>query len=109
MRILTDRLGKTAVVRIDGPIDLSSHADLRAYMESTLEDGSVNIVLDLGLVSSIDSSGIGLLLNWSVAVQNQGNDFRMFSIPATLKKLRIDHRIATYATEAEALRHHESM
>lgn len=53
---------RACVVRIDGELDLQSVPGVRKSLESALERGCVNVVLDLSNVSYADSSTFGLLV-----------------------------------------------
>lgn len=50
------------VVTPRGDLDLATVRDLRAAIHQLLQDGHTNLVLDLGEVSFIDSSGLGVLI-----------------------------------------------
>ena len=56
-------LGKTAAVfTIEGELDLASADRLREALEAAIHDGANGIVFDLARCSSVDSSGLAVLL-----------------------------------------------
>jgi anti-sigma B factor antagonist len=63
------------VVTVSGEIDLESCVDLRAAL-ATL-DGSGNVLLDLGDVSYIDSTGLRVLLTARDAAEKAGGSLRV--------------------------------
>lgn len=56
------RDGAEATVVASGEIDLASSPDLRRELRALLDDGVRRIVLDLGAVTFVDSSGLGVLV-----------------------------------------------
>jgi anti-sigma B factor antagonist len=50
------------VLRVVGEVDVASSPTLRARIAELLDDGADRIVLDLGDMSFIDSSGLGVLV-----------------------------------------------
>lgn len=64
MKIVTDHHGdsRACVVRIHGEIDMVTVPEVQAALESVMNRGCLNIVLDLENVSYMDSSALGLLV-----------------------------------------------
>jgi len=64
MKILTDhhRGGRACVISIHGDIDMVTVPEVQAALESVMNRGCLNIVLDLKKVSYMDSSALGLLV-----------------------------------------------
>ena len=60
--ITHDRNSATCVVRLSGDIDTAVVPELRRDLDSALEAGCRNLVLDLAEVSYADSSALGLLV-----------------------------------------------
>lgn len=52
----------TVVVRITGELDMSSAPAIRTAIEPVLASGPARIVLDLGGLEFVDSSGLAVLL-----------------------------------------------
>ncbi len=53
---------KAAVFHVDGDIDIAMVPEFREAIESLLESGIINVVVDLGGVTYADSSALGLLV-----------------------------------------------
>jgi anti-sigma B factor antagonist len=50
------------IVRMTGELDIASAPELRSHMLALLNDGQVNLAVDLDQLEFMDSSGIGVLL-----------------------------------------------
>ena len=73
--ISSERTGTTTRVTVMGELDLASAPQLREHMTAQLADHSEIIVLDLGDVSFIDSTGLHALID---ASSQDGNRLRVF-------------------------------
>ncbi len=63
MKIRMESIGNTLVVKPEGEIDQSCAADLRTDIDRELRRSHArNLILDLGGVTFMDSSGIGLII-----------------------------------------------
>lgn len=69
-----DRDGTEATVVAYGEIDLASSPDLRGELQGLLDDGVRRIVLDLGAVTFVDSSGLGVLVGVLKRINEGGDD-----------------------------------
>ena len=65
----TSRHGTRSVVRIGGRLDLVSAPELRSALDHALDDRPARLVVDLGGVDFMDSTGLGVL----VAAQRKAN------------------------------------
>ena len=54
--------GRQTVVSLNGEIDLSNHAVLRAGLNDLIVGGAVDLVLDMSGVTFLDSTGLGALI-----------------------------------------------
>ncbi|MDQ1396001.1 MAG: anti-sigma factor antagonist [Acidimicrobiaceae bacterium] len=79
--------GSTTVVLVSGELDAVSGADLRNELAAILEDGSGDIVIDLGEVEFVDSSGLGVLVGGLKRSQQNGRMLRLRNLPAKLDKI----------------------
>jgi anti-sigma B factor antagonist len=60
---------RRAVVRVAGDVDLFTAAELRASLRAALDAGAGEIVVDLGAVTFLDSSGLAALVAGHRAAQ----------------------------------------
>ncbi len=63
MKILTEIIGKSAIVSISGDIDASNSDEVKEYLLTTLEVGWDTLVIDLKNVPFISSIGLQALLS----------------------------------------------
>lgn len=54
---------------------------LREAVQAAIGEGATNILLNMGRVRSIDSSGVGELVAAYTTVTNRGGKLRLFSLP----------------------------
>ena len=87
---------------VEGPESVA----LREHLEKELAQQSV-LVLDLGGVDFIDSSGLGLLVKFAMRVMKDGGELKLCGvaprIQTTLKTTKVNTVLKSYASEAEAL------
>jgi anti-sigma B factor antagonist len=61
--INTQRDGNQCTVTLDGEVDVYTAPRLKEELVSVIEDGCVNVIVDLDKVGFIDSSGLGVLVS----------------------------------------------
>jgi anti-sigma B factor antagonist len=66
-----DDLG-CAIVAVSGDVDISTSPDLREALAHAVAAGNRAVVVDLGDVRFIDSTGLGVLVGAFTAVRNAG-------------------------------------
>jgi anti-sigma B factor antagonist len=80
--------GPVTVVELSGRLTLGeASALLRKTIRGLLEDQRKNILLNLGDVDYIDSSGIGELVSGFTAVKNQGGDLKLLNLTKRVRDL----------------------
>jgi anti-sigma B factor antagonist len=73
--------GSATVIDISGRITLGEgSATLREMIRDHLSQGHTKLVLNLGDVSYIDSSGIGELVSGYTTVKNLGGDLKLLNL-----------------------------
>jgi anti-sigma B factor antagonist len=73
--------GSATVIDISGRITLGEgSATLREMIRDHLNQGHTKLVLNLGDVSYIDSSGIGELVSGYTTVKNLGGDLKLLNL-----------------------------
>lgn len=99
--------GGIAVVTLAGRLDLVSAANAKQAFASTVTEGHRNLVVDLGHVSFVDSSGLGALIGGLKAARQSGGDLRLANpseqVNLILKLTTLDRVLATYSSLEEAL------
>ncbi len=109
MELQLEVKGATLLARIRGEIDLAVADSLRSALDKELNgnDEIRHIVVNMGGVNYIDSSGLGVLLGRYRRVSKGGGEMFIVGAPPNVRKiiemsglLRI---IPEFANEAEAL------
>jgi len=104
----TRQVDEITVVDLSGRITLGEGSTvLRDTVRELLGRGQKKILLNLGDVTYIDSSGIGELVSGFTTVANQGGQLKLLSLTQKLRDLLTITKLLTvfdaYETEADAL------
>lgn len=108
MKLDVERKEKNIIIRLAGELDLYTVNNLKIVLEREMEaKGIKNLILNLGKVNFIDSSGIGLILGKYKALTEHGGKVaavdllpvvkRIFELSGLLKIIPI------YDTESQAV------
>jgi anti-sigma B factor antagonist len=109
LTILERSVGDVTVLVLTGQV-LVDDGDLAfgRRIRDLIDKGSVKIVVDLGGVTYIDSSGVGMMVAKLRSVREHGGDMRLLHITTRgqrlLKVMRILTTFETFDDEAEAVR-----
>ena len=80
-KLTTRQVGDVTVLDVSGRITLGEgSSSLRDALHSAVEAGNKKILLNLGDVSYIDSSGIGELVSAFTSVRNQGGELKLLNL-----------------------------
>jgi anti-sigma B factor antagonist len=106
VKISVRNVGAAKVVDVDGEVDLGTSPDLRRTLFEALPTVG-RLVLNLGAIKYIDSSGIATLIEVLKRSQHLGKEFVLFGLsPAVQDVFRLTHVIRVFQvfqTEQEAL------
>ncbi|MGA7057147.1 MAG: STAS domain-containing protein, partial [Terriglobales bacterium] len=81
MQTTTRQIGDIVVLDISGRITLGEgNVILREIVRGLVDKGNKKIVLNLGEVQYIDSSGIGELVRTHTTVRNQGGQLKLVNL-----------------------------
>jgi anti-sigma B factor antagonist len=88
VKLNTRQVGDVTVIDVSGRITLGEGSSaLRDAMRELMTQGHKKILLNLGEVSYIDSSGIGELVSGFTTVANQGGTLKLLSLTKRVKDL----------------------
>ena len=88
MTTSTRRIGAVTVVDISGRIELGGEsAALRDMVCDLLSKGHTQILLNLGEVHYIDSSGLGALVSAFTTVRKQGGELKLLNLTNKVRDL----------------------
>ena len=102
-------IGQVAVVKVTGDITLNKGGDvlLKDKVQSLIQQGQKNILLDLSGVSYVDSAGLGELVQAYATTKNRGGALKLLSVTKRLKDLLVVTKLLTvfdtYDTEADGI------
>ncbi len=108
MTIETRTSGPVTILDIHGKITIGEgSAEVRNMVRELLQAGKKDILLNLGDVSYVDSSGIGELVSSFTTVSNQGGQLKLLSLTKKLNELLAITKLLTvfdsYENEQDAL------
>jgi anti-sigma B factor antagonist len=109
LKIANHEIDGVAVLVMDGRIVLGEETSaLREKVKSLLSEGKKNIVLNLGNVTLIDSSGLGALVTAYSSAKSGGASLRLCNLGSRSNELLQITKLYTVFevsdTEADALR-----
>jgi len=81
MRITERRVGDVTILELDGPLVVDQgETTLKTWVDRIVEEGRVNIVLDLGKVTLLDSAGIGMLVSKYLTAHRRGGRLKLLHL-----------------------------
>ncbi len=75
------------IINIDGEIDIHTSSDLKDELMNHIDLGVKYIVMNLGQVSYIDSSGIGVFISTLATLKKLGGKILIINITEAVKKV----------------------
>ena len=88
MKATSHNVNGIEVIKLDGKITIGSgDQQLRDVIGNAVSQGNSKILLDMGGVTTIDSSGIGELVGSYTTVTNRGGKLKLLHLPAKLNEL----------------------
>jgi anti-sigma B factor antagonist len=99
---------RTAVLQPTGRLNMVAAPAFKNLVEETVASGQSRIVVDLGQVTFIDSSGLGALISALKATRQAGGDLRIADVPEqvmiVLRLTNLDRVLQVHPTVVEASR-----
>ena len=108
MKIVVRNEQGVTILSLKGKITIGvGDVALRTAVNEALEAGARNILLELAGVTTVDSSGIGEMVNAFTTVTNRGGQLKLVSLPSKVSDiLQITQLITVFEvfeSESEAL------
>ena len=108
MTIDTRNVNGITILELHGKVTIGEGSrEIRETIRKLLDAGNKNILLNLGDVSYVDSSGIGELVSSYTTVTNQGGQFKLLHLTKKIRELLAITKLLTvfdsYDDEATAL------
>ena len=102
-------VGNVAVVTVTGDITLNKGGDLvlKDKVQSLIQQGYTNILVDLSAVAYVDSAGLGELVQAYATTKNRGGALKLLNVTKRLRDLLVVTKLLTvfdtFESEADAL------
>ncbi|MBC8417807.1 MAG: STAS domain-containing protein [Pseudomonadota bacterium] len=80
MKILEEKINDIDVLKLDGRLDASSAKDIKEKVNYLVKENRVRLVIDMGAVDFIDSSGLGSLVSALRSVNKLGGDIKISAL-----------------------------
>lgn len=108
LKVQLRRAGDVAILVCEGPIVSGAEAEhLEQKIISELNDGTRHLVLEVGAVPRVDSSGLGMMVRLLMRVRKGGGDMKIASPPAFVSNLlemtRLSKLFHVFPSEQEAV------
>jgi len=89
--------GNVAIITVNGDITLNKGGDvlLKDKVQSLIQQGTKNLVIDLGGVSYVDSAGLGQLVQAYATTKNKGGALKLLNVTKRLKDLLVVTKLLT--------------
>jgi anti-anti-sigma factor len=87
LTVRVEQEGEARVIRPVGELDLSNTQKLDAELRGAIKDGTSEVILDLGGLSFIDSSGLRLLVFATAMSRANGDRLRMLRGSAPVERV----------------------
>ena len=104
--LMTDT--STAVLQPTGRLNMVAAPAFKNLVEETVASRETRIVVDLGQVTFIDSSGLGALISGLKATRQAGGDLRIADVPeqvmTVLRLTNLDRVLRVHPTVVDASR-----
>jgi anti-anti-sigma factor len=109
LKITNSETNGTSVVTLDGRIVLGAEEDaLRDKLKNLLAEGKKRVVVNMELIRSIDSAGLGTLFAAHLSAEAQGASLKLCNLGCRFQEVLQTTRLATVfqvcKTEAAAVK-----
>jgi anti-sigma B factor antagonist len=85
--ISSEREGDVCVLKLEGEVDVYTAPRLKEQLVEDIEDGCVNVIVDLEGVAFIDSSGLGVLVGGLRRAKERSGTIRLVCTRENILKI----------------------
>ena len=101
------QIGELTVVTLGDTVNVASAASVRHIFSALLNDGHRRLIIDLSKVETIDSSGLGVLIELLKKIRVGEGELRVAGIPSHLQVVfeltHLDQVFRIYSNTDEAI------
>ena len=98
----------TAVIALEGEVDIYSAPQFKEALLAGIEDGATTVIVDLGRVTFIDSTALGVLVSGAKRVRPKNGRLDIVCTDENITRIfeitGLDRIFGIYRTRDEALR-----
>ncbi len=110
MQIDERRVGDVTILHLAGRLELDDGDEvLRDHINHLVDEGRVNVVVDMQDVTRLDSAGIGVLVGKYLSVRKRGGTMKLLHLTERTSRLlhitRLETVFEIFDDEDEAVRH----
>ena len=87
MEVTEQRSGEIEVLELKGRLDAASAKALKEKVQSLVEQQRVKLVLDMGDIDFIDSSGLGVLVAALRSANKKGGDVKIAALQNKIRSI----------------------
>ncbi len=87
MDIKISRIRKHVIVKLSGRLDITQSDEVESQLAKDVLSGEGDIIIDLGSISYISSSGIRIFVGMVRELNKQGRKLKLCSITPPVKKV----------------------
>jgi anti-sigma B factor antagonist len=87
VELAPDPPGSWPVLRVAGEVDIQTSPALQEHLQGVLDQGKSSIVVDLGEVTFLDSTGLSVLVVGLKRCQGAGGDMRIVSPQPNVRRV----------------------
>ena len=102
-----EEVGEALVLSVDGSVDIASSPELRGALRVAVEAKHPRVVVDMGGVGFVDSSGLATLIEALQGTKKNGGDLRLCclskSVMGVFQLANLDNIFAISETREEAI------
>ena len=96
MKFNVDEQYNAVVIQLKGNVmGGPDGADLHDALHELKEEGKKNVVVDLGKVKFMNSSGLGMLISGMTTMRNAGGDLRLANVADRIQSLLVITKLIT--------------
>ncbi|HEX9746502.1 MAG TPA: STAS domain-containing protein [bacterium] len=107
MNVFCKSMDSCTLVSIDGDIISPEDEKVHNYLLRQIEEGNIELLVDLTAVKYIDSSGISMLLRLLQNARRKGGDIRIYGISERVGKIfnqvGLSHIFKSYNSQEEGI------